>query len=162
MSQYRKKSNRRDDGAGIVGDLFRVILAVSLLIAAIVAAFLLVKYVSGFSLPDLKDKQTTTAAPVIITEAPKETPKKTEVSIAQTTAAPTVESTVESTAESVEEPGKSTEDSSSNREVNESSRGSEVIGEAPTEAETVREPGADPNTTVIGPGEEISAKGPEG
>ena len=54
MSDYRKRSTKRKKRkeATLVGDLFKILFAVSMLIIAILVAFFVFKNVSGFTLPD--------------------------------------------------------------------------------------------------------------
>ena len=56
MSDYRKRSTKRKKRkeATLVGDLFKILFAVSMLIIAILVAFFVFKNVSGFKLPDLR------------------------------------------------------------------------------------------------------------
>lgn len=56
MSDYRKRSMKRKKRkeATLVGDLFKILFAVSMLIIAILVAFFVFKNVSGFKLPDLR------------------------------------------------------------------------------------------------------------
>lgn len=56
MSDYRKRSTKRkkQKEATLVGDLFKILFAVSMLIIAILVAFFVFKNVSGFHLPDLR------------------------------------------------------------------------------------------------------------
>lgn len=56
MSDYRKRSTKRKKRreATLVGDLFKILFAVSMLIIAILVAFFVFKNVSGFTLPDLR------------------------------------------------------------------------------------------------------------
>ncbi len=56
MSNYRKRSTKRKKRkeATLVGDLFKILFAVSMLIVAILVAFFVFKNVSGFKLPDLR------------------------------------------------------------------------------------------------------------
>lgn len=56
MSDYRKRSTKRKKRkeATLVGDLFKILFAVSMLIIAILVAFFVFKNVSGFRLPDLR------------------------------------------------------------------------------------------------------------
>lgn len=66
MGNYKKRNRRRKTrGAGFVGDLFRILFAVSMLAAAIMIAYFVFQKVQGFSLPDLK--LITTAAPEPVT-----------------------------------------------------------------------------------------------
>lgn len=56
MSDYRKRSTKRKKRkeATLVGDLFKILFAVSMLIIAILVAFFVFKNVSGFKLPNLR------------------------------------------------------------------------------------------------------------
>ena len=56
MSDYRKRSTKRKKRkeATLVGDLFKILFAVSMLIIAILVAFFVFKNVSRFTLPDLR------------------------------------------------------------------------------------------------------------
>ena len=56
MSDARKRSTNRKKRkeATLVGDLFKILFAVSMLIIAILVAFFVFKNVSGFTLPDLR------------------------------------------------------------------------------------------------------------
>ena len=56
MSDYRKRSTKRKKRkeATLVGDLFKILFVVSMLIIAILVAFFVFKNVSGFKLPDLR------------------------------------------------------------------------------------------------------------
>lgn len=56
MGEYRKRSTKRKKRkeATLVGDLFKILFAVSMLIIAILVAFFVFKNVSGFHLPDLR------------------------------------------------------------------------------------------------------------
>ena len=56
MSDYRKRSTKRKKRkeATLVGDLFKILFAVSMLIIAILVAFFVFKNVNGFTLPDLR------------------------------------------------------------------------------------------------------------
>ena len=56
MSDYRKRSTKRKKRreATLVGDLFKILFAVSMLIIAILVAFFVFKNVSGFHLPDIR------------------------------------------------------------------------------------------------------------
>lgn len=56
MSDYRKRSTKRKKRkeATLVGDLFKILFAVSMLIIAILVAFFVFKNVNGFHLPDLR------------------------------------------------------------------------------------------------------------
>ena len=73
MSDYRKRSTKRKKRkeATLVGDLFKILFAVSMLIIAILVAFFVFKNVSGFKLPDLR----------VTTAETEESEKATVVSI---------------------------------------------------------------------------------
>ncbi|MDY6305332.1 MAG: hypothetical protein SPL49_01960 [Oribacterium sp.] len=94
MSENRRRSTkrRRKQEATLVGDLFRILLAVSLLIVAILAVSMVFKSVNGFTLPDLRVTAAeieTTAAPIEITAAP-ETTRETTAAVTTTQAPVTV------------------------------------------------------------------------
>lgn len=114
MADYRKRSTkrRRQNEANLVGDLFRVLFAVSMLIVAIMAAFFVVQHVSGFSLPELRQTLESTAeseTPQVLTAAAETKAKETAASttaasVAETEAeSETEEESQESTAESAAE-----------------------------------------------------------
>lgn len=97
MADYRKRSTkrRRRNEANLVGDLFRVLFAVSMLIVAIMAAFFVVQHVSGFSLPELRQTLESTAeseTPQVLTAA--------ETKAKETEPRTTAESTTEAESES--------------------------------------------------------------
>lgn len=138
-----------------MGDLFRILLAVSMLIVAILVAFFVMKNLTGFSLPDLKQtlfsasvEESEMPVTIRVEESTKESPVKTH---AETTATPT-ETETESSSEAESE--KSSEEESKAREKetesvlqeerdpHEALRESRetVIAESPTrKEETVRE-----------------------
>ena len=77
MSEYRKRSTKRrkQKEATLVGDLFKILFAVSMLIVAILVAFFVFKNVSGFQLPDLRVTVAETSVsetPVVVSIAQKE------------------------------------------------------------------------------------------
>lgn len=105
MADYRKRSTkrRRRNEANLVGDLFRVLFAVSMLIVAIMAAFFVVQHVSGFSLPELRQTLASTEeaeTPQMLTAAAETKAKETTIS---TTAESTTEAEAESETEAEEE-----------------------------------------------------------
>lgn len=176
MAQYKRRNGkyrRKRQEATIVGDLFRILFAVSMLIVAILAAFFVMKNVTGFSLPDLKQTlQTESSAPVT-------------VRVEETTAAP-----VRTTAESKQAESKQAESSSAEESVTMASvtetetKTQEVTTEAVSAAhdpqestrarqETQRVESGDAryespvtesaeSTQSLGPGFEIDEKGPVG
>lgn len=105
MADYRKRSTkrRRRNEANLVGDLFRVLFAVSMLIVAIMAAFFVMQHVSGFSLPELRQTLASTEeaeTPQVLTAAAETKAKETTIS---TTAESTTEAEAESETEAEEE-----------------------------------------------------------
>ena len=77
MSEYRKRSTKRrkQKEATLVGDLFKILFAVSMLIVAILVAFFVFQNVSGFQLPDLRVTVAETSVsetPVVVSIAKKE------------------------------------------------------------------------------------------
>ena len=108
MSDYRKRSTKRKKRkeATLVGDLFKILFAVSMLIIAILVAFFVFKNVSGFKLPDLR----------VTTAETEESETATVVSIdTKESAAATgaedaeIEKKIESVEASIEESVKSSE-----------------------------------------------------
>lgn len=171
MAQYKRRNGkyrRKRQEATIVGDLFRILFAVSMLIVAILAAFFVMKNVTGFSLPDLKQTlQTESSAPVT-------------VRVEETTAAP-----VRTTAESKQAESSSAEESVTMASVTETeTKTQEVTTEAvsaahdPQESTRARQEtqrvesgdaryespvtGSAESTQSLGPGFEIDEKGPVG
>ena len=105
MADYRKRSTkrRRRNEANLVGDLFRVLFAVSMLIVAIMAAFFVMQHVSGFSLPELRQTLASTEeaeTPQVLTAAAETKAKETAV---VTTAESSTEAEAESETEAEEE-----------------------------------------------------------
>ncbi len=103
MADYRKRSTkrRRRNEANLVGDLFRVLFAVSMLIVAIMAAFFVVQHVSGFSLPELRQTLASTEAetPQVLTAAAETKAKETASTAPSTTETETESETEEESAE---------------------------------------------------------------
>lgn len=125
MSEYRKRSTKRKKRkeATLVGDLFKILFAVSMLIVAILVAFFVFKNVSGFQLPNLKVTETSVSeTPVVVSIAQKEeTTAETSAAVAVTESAEVsseaaaseeaeVEKKIESVEASVEESVKSSEE----------------------------------------------------
>lgn len=86
MSAQKRRTSKRKkkNDVSIVGDLFRILFAVSMLIVAILAAFYVFKNVNGFKLPDLTTAAPTETSQPITIQSDKETKKK-ETSAAETT-----------------------------------------------------------------------------
>ena len=79
MKDKRNKRNRVDEEANFIGDILRLLFALSIAVVTIVAGFILFKNISGFSLPNLKETEVSTEQTkdaVVITEAAKETKKE--------------------------------------------------------------------------------------
>lgn len=94
MSGVKKRSTKRKkkQEATLVGDLFKILFAVSMLVVSILIAFFVFKNVDGFSLPDLKITLTEPETNDTITV----TVSETETSLIETTG---VKVTVSQTAE---------------------------------------------------------------
>jgi cytoskeletal protein RodZ len=91
MSSYRKRSTRRKkkEEATLVGDLFRILFAVSMLVVAILIVFFVFQNIKGFKLPDLKvsaAETTTEAQPVTIRANQETKARETERTQPETTA----------------------------------------------------------------------------
>ncbi len=90
MSSYydRKRSSKRKkkEEATLVGDLFRILFAVSMLVVAILVAFLVFKNVNGFKLPDLKVTTAAETTEQAVTSLAAETEKARETAKAETAA----------------------------------------------------------------------------
>lgn len=179
MADYRKRSTkrRRRNEANLVGDLFRVLFAVSMLIVAIMAAFFVAQHVSGFSLPELRQTLASTEeTPQVLTAAAETKAKETKPSTTAESATETEtenETEEESQEESTEEETKGadkesasvsdegpakqmeTKATAADRDYEEQDytteekviRGGAVVGEAPTQ-------GGD-SASVSGPGAEV-------
>ena len=79
MKDKRNKRNRVDEEANFIGDVVRLLFALSIAVVTVVAGFILFKNISGFSLPNLKETEVSTEQTkdaVVITEAAKETKKE--------------------------------------------------------------------------------------
>ena len=126
MKDKRNKRNRVDEEANFIGDILRLLFALSIAVVTIVAGFILFKNISGFSLPNLKETEVSTEQTkdaVVITEAAKETKKESrEETTEQTEESKETESTKESTTES-----ETKKESSTAKENG-------VVGESPTAA----------------------------
>ena len=132
--QRRKRRNEQhvEEEANFIGDILKLLFALSLAIVAIVVCFLFFKNIAGFSLPNLKATEAASESSkeaVLITEASKETKKKeTEA----TTVKSTEETTEEETTTKSEETSKESTKESSSKEESSSSKKQESIGESPT------------------------------
>ena len=92
MKDHRKKRRSEqhvEEEANFIGDILKLLFALSLAIVAIVVCFLFFKNIAGFSLPNLKATEAASESSkeaVVITEATKESKKKeTEVRTEKTT-----------------------------------------------------------------------------
>ena len=107
MKDKRNKRNRVDEEANFIGDVVRLLFALSIAVVTVVAGFILFKNISGFSLPNLKETEVSTEQTkdaVVITEATKETKKESrEETTEQTEESKETESTKESTTEETKE-----------------------------------------------------------
>lgn len=128
MSERKYKSTKRKKKeATLVGDLFKILFAVSMLVVAILIAFFVFKNVDGFSLPDLRVTLAETSEPVTVTVASTESVTETSsisVTVSQSAEVKAdneeVEKNIESAEASVEaEESKSTEKSSEESEESE-------------------------------------------
>ncbi len=128
MSDYRKRSTKRKKRkeATLVGDLFKILFAVSMLIIAILVAFFVFKNVSGFTLPDLRvtaaETQESETATVVSIDTKKSAAVETSAQIQVTESAQQpsetaatgaedeeIEKKIESVEASIEESVKSSE-----------------------------------------------------
>ncbi len=148
MADYRKRSTkrRRRNEANLVGDLFRVLFAMSMLIVAIMAAFFVLQHVSGFSLPELRQTLASTEeaeTPQVLTMAAETKAKET----ASTTAASTTETESESETETEAESSKeesTAESTKEEKETKESAKESASISdEGPTKQTEAKSTAAD-------------------
>ena len=136
MKKKPNKRNRVDEEANFIGDILRLLFALSILVVTVVAAFLLVKNIAGFKLPNLKETDAPTEqskeAVVITAKAKekKETSKETKAEESAGTAES--ESKKESSEEAKETDSDKKKESSSKEES--ASKEKEVIGESPTAA----------------------------
>ena len=132
MKKKPNKRNRVDEEANFIGDILRLLFALSILVVTVVAAFLLVKNIAGFKLPNLKETDAPTEQSkeaVVITEKAKES-KETKAEESAETAES--ESKKESSEEAKETDSDKKKESSSKEES--ASKEKEVIGESPTAA----------------------------
>lgn len=182
MSDYRKRSTKRKKRkeATLVGDLFKILFAVSMLIIAILVAFFVFKNVSGFHLPDLRvtvaETQESETATVVSIDTKESAAVETSAQIQMTESAQLpaatgaedeeIEKKIESVEASIEESVKSSEAESKkestaedeSRETKES-KASDKVEELPSRKDTEIEgpvPGSDSqgevsNGPVVGP-----------
>ena len=71
MKDQRNKRKRVDDEANFIGDVLRLLFALSVVVVTIVAGFILFKNIYGFTLPNLKETEASveqTKEAVVITE----------------------------------------------------------------------------------------------
>lgn len=108
MSDYRKRSTKRKKRkeATLVGDLFKILFAVSMLIIAILVAFFVFKNVSGFTLPDLRvtaaETQESETATVVSIDTKESAAAETSAQIQVTESAQLPEETAATGAEDEE------------------------------------------------------------
>ena len=171
--QRRKRRNEQhvEEEANFIGDILKLLFALSLAIVAIVVCFLFFKNIAGFSLPNLKATEAASESSkeaVVITEASKEAKKKeTEVTTEKTTEETTEE---ETTTKSEETSKESTKESTSKEECS-SSKKKESIGESPTlesqsgkkssTAATKESTAAQKSSKSQGPDDAIVGEGPK-
>ena len=170
MKDQRNKRERVDDEANFIGDVLRLLFALSIVVVTIVAGFILFKNIYGFTLPNLKETEASveqTKEAVVITEEVKETKKKEKESIAESTKESTVESAEsqkESTTEVAKEKEDKTKESSTTKESKSEKEGKgekESIGESPTleskksKTKESSQGTKNPDNAVIGEGPEI-------
>ena len=139
MKKKPNKRNRVDEEANFIGDVLRLLFALSILVVTVVAAFLLVKNIAGFKLPNLKETDAPTEQSkeaVVITEKAKEkkeTSKESKETKAEESAETAEsESKKESSEEAKETDSDKKKESSSKEES--ASKEKEVIGDAPKSA----------------------------
>lgn len=134
MKDKQNKRNRVDEEANFIGDIIRLLFALSIAVVTIVAGFILFKNISGFSLPNLKETEAgteQTKEAVVITEAQKE---KTKESREETTEQTEESKETETTKENItEETKESTKESETKKESN-TVKENGVVGESPTAA----------------------------
>ena len=136
--QRRKRRNEQhvEDEANFIGDILKLLFALSLAIVAIVVYFLFFKIIAGFPLPNLKATEAASESSkeaVVITEASKETKKKeTEATTEKTTEETTEEETTTKSEETSKEATKESAKESTSKEESSSSKKKESIGEPPT------------------------------
>jgi len=171
--QRRKRRNEQhvEEEANFIGDILKLLFALSLAIVAIVVCFLFFKNIAGFSLPNLKATEAASESSkeaVVITEASKEAKKKeTEVTTEKTTE----ETTEEETTTKSEETSKESTKESTSKEESSSSKKKESIGESPTlesqsgkkssTAATKESTAAQKSSKSQGPDDAIVGEGPK-
>ena len=171
--QRRKRRNEQhvEEEANFIGDILKLLFALSLAIVAIVVCFLFFKNIAGFSLPNLKATEAASESSkeaVVITEASKEAKKKeTEV----TTETTTEETTEEEPTTKSEETSKESTKESTSKEESSSSKKKESIGESPTlesqsgkkssTAATKESTAAQKSSKSQGPDDAIVGEGPK-
>ncbi|OON86459.1 hypothetical protein BXO88_08065 [Oribacterium sp. C9] len=135
MSEKKVRSTKRKkkQEATLIGDLFKILFAVSMLVVAILVSFFVFKNVDGFSLPDLRVTIAETSEPVTVTVAPTE-------SIQETTTISTTVSQSEEVKADNEEVEKNIESAEASVEAEESESSSD-IEEAPESEEIIEESG---------------------
>ena len=112
MSDYRKRSTKRKKRkeATLVGDLFKILFAVSMLIIAILVAFFVFKNVSGFHLPDLRvTVAETQESATVETSAQSQVTESAQLPAATGAEDEEIEKKIESVEASIEESVKSSE-----------------------------------------------------
>ena len=140
MKDQRNKRKRVDDEANFIGDVLRLLFALSIAVVTIVAGFILFKNIYGFTLPNLKQTEASveqTKEAVVITEEVKETKNKKTESLEVSQTESTVESAdtpKESTTEVAKEKEETKESSTTKEDKSEkeSKKEKESIGESPT------------------------------
>ena len=166
MKDQRNKRKRVDDEANFIGDVLRLLFALSIVVVTIVAGFILFKNIYGFTLPNLKETEASveqTKEAVVITEEVKETKKKEKESTKESTVE-SAESQKESTTEVAKEKEDKTKESSTTKESKSEKEGKgekESIGESPTleskksKTKESSQGTKNPDNAVIGEGPEI-------
>ena len=181
MKDQRNKRKRVDDEANFIGDVLRLLFALSVVVVTIVAGFILFKNIYGFTLPNLKETEASveqTKEAVVITEEVKETKKKEKEGIAESTKESTVESAEsqkESTTEVAKEKEDKTKESSTTKESKSEKEGKgekesksekegkgekESIGESPT-LESKKSKTKESSQGTKGPDNAVIVEGPE-
>jgi cytoskeletal protein RodZ len=167
MSSYRKRSTRRKkkEEATLVGDLFRILFAVSMLVVAILIVFFVFQNIKGFKLPDLKVSaaETTTAAQPVTIRADQETKAKDtertqpETTVERSTTAAAKETKTEESSEEVSQeetksetkgPGEEIESKAAKDKETAESKVKETVESYAAESEAVHKNG----DVVIGEG----------
>ena len=158
MKDQRNKRKRVDDEANFIGDVLRLLFALSIVVVTIVAGFILFKNIYGFTLPNLKETEASveqTKEAVVITEEVKETKKKEKENMA--------ESQKESTTEVAKEKEDKTKESSTTKESKSEKEGKgekESIGESPT-LESKKSKTKESSQGTKGPDNAVIGEGPE-